>query len=259
MRYFLLIFIPLLWISSGVAGSYLFKKDLYTNCEIITDKDPTILQNLLFVEEKLIKFWDRRKAHMSGGWQMTNFKAFIFKAVMNEDEDIIVRVNAEFKNKDDARVQALKYSTMVGQLPNFLRSNLKTVTIHKGNKAWGGGNNDILIHTGFKYSRDNCNEELMLHESGHTSLDENWGGLVDSKLWKKAAVADGMYISKYAKKFSNREDVAETINWWIGVRCFPKRISPLNYEKILKAIPNRLEYLDKQNFDTYPLTCQTIK
>ena len=78
-----LILLLLLWASSGVAGSYLFKDNLWTNCEIITDKDPTILQNILFVEEKVIEFWDRRKENMSGGWQMTNFKAFIFRAVMN--------------------------------------------------------------------------------------------------------------------------------------------------------------------------------
>ena len=253
MKRILIILITLLWTSSGVAGSYLFKDNLWTNCEIITDKDSTILQNLLFVEEKVIKFWDRRKENMSGGWQMTNFKAYIFRAVMKENEDIIVRVNAEYKNKDDARIQALKYSTMIGQLPNFLRSNIKTVTIHKGNKDWGGGNNDILIHTGHKI--DNCGEEIMLHEGGHVSLDWQFGGLVDSKLWKKAAKADGIYISKYAKRFSKREDVAETISWWIGVRCFPKRINPSNYQKILETIPHRLEYLDKQNFDTYPLSC----
>ena len=54
-------------------------------------------------------------------------------------------MNAEFKTKDKAEKQALKYGTIVGQLPNFLRENLKTDTIHKGNEATGGGNNDILI------------------------------------------------------------------------------------------------------------------
>ncbi|MDB9776675.1 hypothetical protein OAB63_02810 [Alphaproteobacteria bacterium] len=222
MKRILIILISLLWASSGVAGSYLFKDNLYTNCEIITDKDPTILQNLLFVEEKRTKGFDRRRD------ENVVFKAFIFRAVMKENEDIIVRVNAEFKSKDEARIQALKYSTMVGQLSNFLRSNLKTVTIHKGNKGWGGGNNDILIHTQNKYFEDNCNEEVMLHESGHVSLDWSWGGSLNSKLWKKAAKADGMYITKYAKRFSKREDVAETINWWIGVRCYPERIDPLS-------------------------------
>lgn len=36
---------------------------------------------------------------------------------------------------------------LIGQLPNFLRTKkLKTLTIQKGHKRWGGGNNDILIY-----------------------------------------------------------------------------------------------------------------
>ena len=143
---------------------------------------------------------------------------------------------------------------MVGQLPNFLRKNLKTITVHKGNKDWGGGNKDILIHTGTKYGA--CEEEVMMHESGHTSLDWNWGGSVKSSKWKKAAKADNKFISKYAKKYPQREDVAETINWWIAVKCKSDTISQSNYKKILDGIPNRLKYLDEQNYDTYPLVCK---
>ena len=64
---------------------------------------------------------------------------------------------------------------MAGQLPNFLRTNLKTITVHKGNKVWGGGNYDILIHTGDDFPRK-CTEEVMIHEGGHASLDWEWGG-----------------------------------------------------------------------------------
>ena len=147
---------------------------------------------------------------------------------------------------------------MVGQLPNFLRTkNLKTITIHKGNYLWSGGNNDILIHTG-GYSPDwiECEEEVIIHEGGHVSLDWAWGGSVKSSKWKKAAKADNKFISKYAKEVPKREDVAETINWWIAVRCKPDTISESNYKKILEAIPNRLKYLDEQNYDTYPLVCK---
>ena len=96
----------------------------------------------------------------------------------------------------------------------------------------------------------------MIHESGHVSLDWTWGGSVISFKWKKAAKADNKFISKYAKQYPGREDVAETINWWIAVRCKPDTISKSNYKKILETIPNRLKYLDNQNYDTFPLTCK---
>ena len=250
-----IVVLGLLWCNVGFAGNYLFKDNLYTDCDIITKKDPTSFLNISFVKENKIKFWDRRK-QKSSGWNKSNFKAFIFKAKFEKSKDVVIRVNSEFKTKEKAEEQALKYGTMVGQLPKFLRKNIKTLTIHKGNKAWGGGNNDILIHINDRGAKGKCGEEVMMHESGHTSLDWAWGGSVKSIKWKKAAKADNKFISKYAKQYPGREDVAETINWWIAVRCKPNRISKLRYKKILEFIPNRLKYLDEQNYDTYPLVCK---
>tara|TARA_B100000401_G_scaffold357931_1_gene255437 strand:+ start:439 stop:1224 length:786 start_codon:yes stop_codon:yes gene_type:complete len=249
-----IVVLGLLWCNIGLAAKYIFPKNLYTDCDILTKKDPTSFQKLSFVEEKKIKFWDRRK-QKSSGWKQSNFKAFIFKAEFKKSKHALIRVNSEFKTKEKAEEQALKYGNMAGQLPDFLRTGLKTITIHKGDRAWGGGNNDILIHTGDRDAKGKCVEEIMIHEGGHASLDGAWGGLIKWYRWRKMIKTDKKYISKYAKDFPKREDVAETINWWIAVRCKSDRISKSNYEKIIKGIPNRLKYLDEQNFDTYPLVC----
>lgn len=238
------------------AASYVFKDNLYTDADIVTKEDPTSFQNIVFVKEKKIKFWDKRKAKASG-WKQSFFKVFIFKATFEKGRKINIRVNTEFETKDKAEKQALKYGKMVGQLPNFLRKNLKTITIHKGKYLWGGGNNDILIHTDeYQGHLAKSVEEVLLHESGHVSLDWAWGGSVKSSKWKAAQKADNKFISKYAKEFPKREDVAETILWWVAVRCKADRISESNYKKILEAIPNRLKYFDEKNFDTYPIVCK---
>ena len=239
------------------AASYVFKDNLYTDADIVTKEDPTSFQNIVFVKEKKIKFWDKRKAKASG-WKESLFKVFIFKATFEKDREINIRVNAEFETKDKAEEQAIKYGKMVGQLPNFLRTkNLKTITIHKANHLWAGGNNDIVIYTeGYSPDWIECEEEVIIHEAGHVSLDWAWGGSVKLSKWKKAAKADNKFISKYEKEVPKREDVAETINWWIAVRCKPDTISESNYKKILEGIPNRLKYLDEQNYDTYPLVCK---
>ena len=251
----LLTFLSLIINFNAEAAKYIFPKNLYTDCDILTKKDPTSFQKLSFVKEKKIKFWDRRK-QKSSGWKQSNFKAFIFKAEFKKSKHALIRVNSEFKTKEKAEEQALKYGNMAGQLPNFLRTGLKTITIHKGDRAWGGGNNDILIHTGDRAAKGKCVEEIMIHEGGHTSLDGAWGGLIKWYPWSKMIKTDNKYISKYAKDFPKREDVAETINWWIAVRCKSDRISQSNYKKIIEGIPNRLKYLDEQNFDTYPLVCK---
>ena len=232
---------------------YLLEDNLFTNCDILTKKDPTSFKKISFIEEKRIKWWDRRKEKIST-WEQDYFNAFIFQASFENGHKIQIRVNSEFKNKEKAEKQALKFVFMIGQLPYFIRStNLRTITIHKGDHDWGGGNHDILIHTGSKHGV--CEEEVLMHESGHTSLDWDWGGSVNSSQWKKAAKADSNFISEYAKQYPDTEDVAETINWWIAVRCKPGKLSNNTYKKIVEGIPNRLRYLDKQNYDTYPLEC----
>tara|TARA_B100000795_G_C22678366_1_gene390754 strand:+ start:81 stop:857 length:777 start_codon:yes stop_codon:yes gene_type:complete len=236
------------------SAGYIVKNNLYSNCDILTKKDQTSFKNVSLIKEKKIKWWDRRK-EKSSGWKQSSFKVFIFKATFENNPEIEIRVNSEFKSKDKAEEQALEYGIMIGQLPNFLRKNVKTLTIHKGNKAWGGGNEDILIHTGDTMAKGECGEEVIMHESGHTSLDWSFDGSVSSTKWKKAAKADNKFISEYAKLYPDREDVAETINWWIAIRCKPNKISKSNHKEILEGIPNRLNYLDKQNFDMFPLVC----
>ena len=237
---------------------YLFPRALFTEGDIINEKDPTTFQNIVFVKKKTIKWWDRRGA--SGGYaaaRQITFKAFIFKATfLKGRRDITIRVNAEFETENKAKEQAIKYAKIIGQLPNFLRTkNLKTLTIHKGNEEWGGGNNDILIYTDM-YKIGEFTEEVAIHEAAHTSLDPEWNGSIKRSKWNKAMKADNKFVSPYAKKYPKKEDIAETINWWIAVRCKSDRISKLTYEKIILGIPNRLKYLDEQNYDTYPLVCK---
>jgi len=238
---------------------YLFPDGFFTEGEgdIINEKDPTTFENIVFVKKKKIKGWDRRGASGPDEAIRITFKAFIFKAkFLKGRRDITIRVNAEFETKSKAEEQAVKYAKLIGQLPTFLRTkNLKTLTIHKGYKKWGGGSNDILIYTDMYQSREFI-EEVAIHEAAHATLDPQWHGSINRSKWNKAIKADNKFVSRYANNFPKREDIAETINWWIAVRCKSDRISKLTYKKIILGIPNRLKYLDEQNYDTYPLVCK---
>ena len=75
-------------------------------------------------------------------------------------------------------------------------------------RARGGGNNDLLIHTGrtAQYIRAKNLEETLFHEAVHTSID---GRYADSPEWKAAQAADSDFISSYARDNPDREDMAE--------------------------------------------------
>ena len=251
-----IIVLGLLVCLNAVAADYVFKHNMWTDGDIIIKKNPTSFQNLTLEEEgKRINFWDRR-TETSGSWTKSNFNAYIFKATNEKSHDVSIRVNSEFKSIKKAEKEALKYAIAYGQLPNFIKKNIRTITIHKGDKILGGGNNDILIHTGWSGLKGKNRKflgEVMVHEGSHASLDWHWGGSINASKWRAAQKADKKFISKYAKDNPEREDVAETVLWWIAVRYKADKISKSNYNKILKAIPNRLKYLDEMNFDLYPL------
>ena len=186
---------------------------------------------------------------------MKVFNAFIFNASFEKSQDILIKVNAEFKTQEKAEKQALKWAKMYGQMPYFLKENVKYIVVHKGNVGWAGGNGQIVIH--INSSKSSFDEENMFHELAHASLDFRWsGGSLNEDEWEKVIREDKYYISEYAWDLFYEEDIAETALWWYAARCKPSTISKKNYDKVIKHLPNRFNYLDKQNFDFYPVKCE---
>jgi hypothetical protein len=110
---------------------------------------------------------------------------------------------------------------VIGRLPRVLRDDLKTLTIHRGKKPFGGGNRDVLIHTGqaASYTADakpfgggSFLEEALVHEASHTSLD---GDHAKAPGWLAAQDSDPTFISNYARDNPTREDVAESFLPWL--------------------------------------------
>jgi len=108
------------------------------------------------------------------------------------------------------------------------------LTIHKGTNLFGGGNRDILIHTGHSeiyyenWHTGNILEETLIHEGAHTSMDNY---VIRTQEWADAVKEDGKYISNYARDHPLRESVAETYVVWFATRC---RKSTFTAEKLQK-------------------------
>ena len=184
-----------------------------------------------------------------------DLNAYLFDARFDDDLNTEMQINPEFESVSAAMEEANKYARMIGQLPTVLRTGIKSVSIHKGDNSFGGGNNNIVIRIE-RYSDDSRYadhvEEALIHEGAHASLDPKHREAPD---WLDAQMADGGFISTYARDNPDREDVAESIVPWLAVRYRSDRISGADEQKILNAIPNRLAYFDREilDRDMYPI------
>ena len=146
-------------------------------------------------------------------------------------------------------------------MPNFLKTYNKKIYIHNDiNEKWGVGRAWVMykkleFHINLRdcqkfegYSR--CTV-VMAHELGH--VIQKLTGVISPSKWLKARKLDKKkYATEYAKT-NSKEDFAESITAWIGVRYKSDKINKSDLGKFNEFIPNRLKLFDEMNFKMYPM------
>jgi hypothetical protein len=223
-----------------------FGGTIFLDPDIITASDPSSFVSLTFTGQEERTMFDRRV----NDW-ITN-EPFLFDATFDDGLTFEVQVNNEFGTIDVAENEALIYAEVIGKLPTGLRLSVETVWIHKGTELFGGGNNNILIHTGQSalYENDGILEETLVHEASHTSLDAMHAAAPE---WIAAQEDDGNFISRYARDYPTREDIAETYLLYMAIRYRSDRIDPTLENTINNVVPHRIKYFDAHPIDMYPI------
>lgn len=223
-----------------------FSGTIFVASQIITDTDPTLYESLNDAGQGSRQVFDRRV----NDW--ITITAYLFTAHYSSGREIEVQINPEFGTQEDARDQALKFAPVIGRLPSVLLRDVDSVTIHRGNQPFGGGNRNLLIHTeqADAYIADGILEETLVHEASHTSLDQTHA---TSVAWMAAQTADGEFISTYARDNPTREDIAESFLLYLAYRHRSDRISTALASTIESTIPQRIAYFDDQAFDLNPI------
>jgi len=230
----------------GVQAKPPYHGTVWVDPDIITDEDPTSFKNLVKSGKGKRKMHDRRV----NGW--VTLKAHLFTAFFDDQKQTIeVQVNPEF-DKYAAFKEANKYLKVIGQIPVSLRKDVQTVWTHKGDRLFGGGNNNLQIHTaqGEKYIIKGLLAEVFIHEATHTSLDRYYR---NNKQWLAAQKKDREFISEYAQKHPGREDLAESFPLYLALRYKPDRIDAKTRELITKTIPNRIFFFDTLKLNMHPV------
>ena len=219
---------------------------IFIDPDIITASDPTTFQGVSYGGQGLRTMFDRRV----NAFIVLN--AYLFNASFNDGLAAEIEVNPEFGSSSAALDVAQKYGMVIGRLPTALRADVQTVWIHQGTQPFGGGNNNLLIHTGQSalYEADGILEETLVHEASHTSLDADHASAPG---WLAAQAADGEFISNYARDNPGREDIAESFLPYLAVRYRADRISQSLSDTVAQTIPHRITYFNAQSFDMYPI------
>lgn len=221
---------------------------IFVSPDILKASDPTAFSTLEDAGQAERIMFDRRQG--TDGAFVT-LKPYLFKASYKDNLIIEMQVNPEFGSLEKARAEARKYAEVIGRLPTVLRKDVKTSWIHKGDKLFGGGNNNLLIHTGqaAAYERDGILEEALIHEGAHSSLDATHAL---AKGWVAAQKADPVFISTYAEENPQREDIAESFIFFLALQYRLDRIPKELKETVEKCIPQRMAYFKQQGFSVYP-------
>ncbi len=214
-----------------------FAGTAFLTSDLITPSDPTTFTGATDAGRGQRQMFDRRV----DGWVTVN--AYLVRAAFADGAPVEVQVNPEFGSADAAMAQALRFAPAIGRLPRALRADVRTVWIHRGANAFGGGNDNLLIHTEQADTYDELGviEEILAHEAAHTSLDAAHAA---SAGWLAAQRADGCFVSQYARENPTREDVAETIVPFLALRERPASLTDEQRAAFEAAAPARIAYLD---------------
>lgn len=220
--------------------------------DIIRSNDPSSFAGLTPNGSGTRVMFDRRTNAFG------NVNAYLFNAAFYDGPTVEVQVNPEFGSVAEARVVAGFYAHAIGQLPRALRERVRTVWIHKGDEAFGGGNDNILIHTGrlaAEYMQAGVLEEILMHEAVHTSLDPVYAAAAG---WTAAQASDPDSISTYGRDNPTREDLAETFGPWYAARHRPDRLDPAMVNTIRQTIPARSAFLDGLQLELRPAVTDAV-
>ena len=223
-----------------------FQGTIFLDPDILTEADPSTYENLSYAGQASRTMFDRRE----NDWITVD--PFLFNTNFDDGLTIEIQVNPEFGTEALAKIEAEKYAEVIGRLPTGLRKDVQTVWIHKGVQLFGGGNNNLLIHTGQTalYEQDGILEETLIHEASHTSLDATHAA---AQGWIDAQETDSNFISTYARDNPTREDIAESYLLYLAIRFKPATISVELTKTITETIPNRIKYFDDHPINMHPI------
>lgn len=152
-------------------------------------------------------------------------------------------VHPKIGSKSSAQKYVSKVAKPLGRLPTFMRARLGHVIIHKGDEtafSEDEGRFFVLYSRNIdKRIKTHDLEETIFHETVHATLDVPHA---KSRAWRKAARADGDFVTGYAARNPDGEDMAESALFAWAVLTHPGRLPDRVETKVRQVMPHRLAF-----------------
>jgi pectin methylesterase-like acyl-CoA thioesterase len=208
-----------------------------TDIDFIKNSDPDVFKSLTYMGQIENEMPDNRNSILM------DKNSYVFEASFTNGSNIGIWCHSSFGSKSAAEQYAVKLCPRLGKLPESHLRMLDHVVIHKGdNTAFAETEGHFFVlYSDNMDMRINSNdlEETVFHESVHATIQNTYK---ESKVWKNAQLADGNFITTYAKKHPDLEDLPETALFAYTMIKFPERLSISIEEWIKKNTPNRLAF-----------------
>ena len=173
-------------------------------------------------------------------------EVYTFEVGFADRSQVGIWVHPSVGAQKDAEELADLFVKPLGRLPTAMRQRLSHLIIHSGDHTAFG---EHLGHFFVVYA-DNVRkriathdlEETVFHESVHATLDAEWAKDAE---WRQAQASDGAFITEYAAKKPDGEDLAESALFAFTYLMHPERLPPEVVRGIETIMPARLSFFEK--------------
>lgn len=172
--------------------------------------------------------------------------AFVFVAYFTDGTSVDIAIDGDFAFRDAARKEAERYVPRLGKLPTSLRAGVRRLVVHRGGVDTTAFSDVglIVVYSDNATKRISTHdlEETVFHESVHAAWDERHA---DSDAWRAAQRSDDAFVTHYARKNPDGEDLAESALFAYTLVHHPDRIPAEHAARIRKRIPARIAFVRK--------------
>jgi hypothetical protein len=224
----------------GPAGAGEFASSVVgTDFDFVTVEDASAFLGLEFVGRRRAEMPD--KSVEDGDLFQ---EAFVFEARFDDPTKVLIYVDVDFLDSKAAEVEARRYVDPLGRLPAELRRGVSRLVVHRGGAETTAFSDVglIVVYSDNATKRIGTHdlEETMFHESVHAAWDAKHAR---SEGWKRAQMADGRFVTRYARGKPDREDLAETALFAYTLLHHPDRLPAEVRRELRETIPHRIAYI----------------